>query len=137
MQDPTSNDSKYRRYQIIVFSLTALLYASVHATRTSWAYSKRSILNTTQFDNQALGILDFCFLSAYAIGLLFSGWIADRTNAKLFFSVGLLISALSYSSVGFLEGTLDMENIYAGAVAFVINGLGQATVFRISWLILS
>ena len=42
-------ESKIFRYKIVAFSVTAILYACVHATRTSWAYTKPTFAEDVEF----------------------------------------------------------------------------------------
>ncbi|KAL6973973.1 hypothetical protein U1Q18_028157 [Sarracenia purpurea var. burkii] len=114
-----SHNSSHRTltfYQISVLLLTFTAYASFHASRKPPSIVK-SVLgpqiqphNTTslQFDDSPmgsdtgwapfngsdgvhrLGELDLAFLSAYSIGMYFSGHIGDRMDLRLFLTFGML-----------------------------------------------
>ena len=42
-----------------------------------------------------LGTADYSWFFAYAIGLFFSGFIADRTNLRYFLTVGMIGKTIS------------------------------------------
>lgn len=137
MQQPeiaTPNQANNKRktyYQAVAFLITALLYCSLHMSRTAWAYIKPSLLaSDSYYSDQMLGFLDTCFLGFYAMGLYAAGWLGDRVNMKLFLGVGALLAMTGFCMFGFLEGTLRINNIFLDALFFIINGLGQATVLR-------
>lgn len=116
------------KYKIIVFLITAFLYAALHSTRTSWAYSKPAISENINFSKYYFGVLDSCFLTAYAIGLYLSGWLGDRVGLKYLLTLGLISAALSFSLFALIEGLLKERSLYLDSFAFIIDGLGQSTV---------
>lgn len=116
------------KYKIIVFLITAFLYASLHSTRTSWAYAKPTISESINFSKYYFGVLDSCFLGAYAIGLYLSGWLGDRVGLKYLLTLGLVSASLSFASFAVIEGLLKERSLYLDCFAFIIDGLGQSTV---------
>ena len=73
-----------------------------------------------------LGILDTSLILTYAIGLFFSGFIADNVNLTYFLSFGMLGIALCTFMMGFAK---DIHVHWFGyfLVVSVLNGLFQST----------
>jgi len=124
---------RVKKYKRIVFTTTALLYATLHATRTSWAYSKPSISESMEFSDYYFGTLDSSFLTSYAIGLYISGWLGDRMGLKYLITMGLVAASLSYSAICVIEGMFGLRSVVLDSAAFIIDGLGQSTVKLLSY----
>ncbi|KAJ7982513.1 Glycerol-3-phosphate transporter [Quillaja saponaria] len=73
-----------------------------------------------------LGDLDVAFLSAYAIGMFFSGHFGDRTNLRIFLTIGMVGTGLftSLYGVGYWG---NIHNFYYYLVIQIIAGLFQST----------
>lgn len=94
-------------HQISVLFLTFLAYASFHASRKPPSIVK-SVLSPQDdhnshsgwapFDDShgphRLGELDLAFLSAYSVGMYFSGHIGDQINLRVFLTVGMVGSGV-------------------------------------------
>lgn len=120
-------NKRFVKYQYLAFIMTAVLYSLSHATRTIWGYSKPYIKDD-YYTSSRLGIIDFSFMAAYAIGQYLNGWLGDRVNLKLFLLLGLSSAATGLSLFGYLEGILRIQMFYVAILVFVLNGLGQSTV---------
>ncbi|KAA8535273.1 hypothetical protein F0562_030276 [Nyssa sinensis] len=107
-------------YQISVLLITFLSYASFHASRKPPSIVKSVLGPEIQFKNTSsvqldenpigidtgwapfngshgphrLGELDLAFLSAYSVGMYFSGHIGDRIDIRLFLTIGMLGSGV-------------------------------------------
>ena len=61
--------TKFKRSQIIVFLLPALLYALNHSLRTVWGYAKPYFSKAnTYYTSSRVGVIDFAFAVSYAVG---------------------------------------------------------------------
>ncbi|XP_058067467.1 putative glycerol-3-phosphate transporter 5 [Magnolia sinica] len=104
-------------YQISVFTLTFLAYASFHASRKPPSIVKSALTASNGADNSTqahegwppfngpdgphrLGQLDLAFLISYSISMFFSGQAADRVDLRLFLSFGMIGSAISTVAFG-------------------------------------
>ena len=114
-------------YKYFAFIMSATLYAMSHATRTVWGYSKPYI-KSEFYTSSLLGVLDFAFMFAYAIGQYLNGWLGDRVNLKLFLFLGMSGATTGLCLFGYLEGVLHLQNLFLAVSVFVLNGLGQSTV---------
>jgi len=120
-------DNRFVIYQYSAFFLTAILYAISHASRTVYGYVKHDIKSDPYFSDSHLGIIDFTFMSAYAIGQYVNGYLGDRINIKISLGVGLVCAALGLSLFGYLEGIKATHIFAVDLLVFIINGLGQST----------
>ena len=81
----------------LIFGLTFITYALIHAVRTSWAYVKPYLQQEPiSFDKRFLGILDMVCLLSLAVNLKVFGWIGDRIGYKLFLLIGMVTLTLTY-----------------------------------------
>ncbi|XP_029374716.1 glucose-6-phosphate exchanger SLC37A2 isoform X3 [Echeneis naucrates] len=143
-----SRDSWYRSFILL---LTFLFYTAYHLSRKPISIVKSELhrncstvirpadLNITNnatwcdwapFDQdnyQALfGVLDNCFLVAYAIGMFFSGIFGERLPLRYYLSVGMLSSGLFTSLFG-LGFYWNIHSLGYYAFIQVMNGLVQTT----------
>ncbi|GAA32582.2 MFS transporter OPA family solute carrier family 37 (glycerol-3-phosphate transporter) member 3 [Clonorchis sinensis] len=148
----------------IVFILTYLAYALLHANRKAfgnlkpaitqvWTVPSRNgsahLLNSSEtwsrsplFDSQEnaamfLGILDSLFMASYAIGLYVSGWLGDRFNHRLVLCFGLSGSALIIFLFGVVTEWTGFYNRTLYAILWILNGFTQSTVWPSSVAIMN
>lgn len=125
-------DNRFVIYQNSAFILTAVLYAISHASRTVYGYVKPYVKEDQGYTNGQLGLIDFTFMSAYAIGQYVNGWLGDRINIKISLGVGMIAAATGLSLFGYLEGIRAIGFLTIDLLVFIVNGLGQSTV-RFWW----
>uniref|UniRef100_A0A665XBC9 Glucose-6-phosphate exchanger SLC37A2 n=1 Tax=Echeneis naucrates TaxID=173247 RepID=A0A665XBC9_ECHNA len=138
-------------YRSFILLLTFLFYTAYHLSRKPISIVKSELhrncstvirpadLNITNnatwcdwapFDQdnyQALfGVLDNCFLVAYAIGMFFSGIFGERLPLRYYLSVGMLSSGLFTSLFG-LGFYWNIHSLGYYAFIQVMNGLVQTT----------
>ncbi|KAK5858309.1 hypothetical protein PBY51_002457 [Eleginops maclovinus] len=143
-----SRDGWYRGF---ILFLTFLFYTAYHLSRKPISIVKSELhkncstvipppdLNITNnetwcdwapFDQDnyqtLFGILDNCFLVAYAIGMFFSGIFGERLPLRYYLSFGMLMSGLFTCLFG-LGFYLKIHSIYYYAVIQVFNGIMQTT----------
>ncbi|KAL5985570.1 hypothetical protein ACLOJK_027555, partial [Asimina triloba] len=127
-------------YQVSVFALTFLAYASFHASRKPPSIVK-SIL--TASDNSTahpapgwppfngpdgphrLGELDLAFLSSYSLSMFFSGHAADRFDLRLFLSSGMVGSAVFTIAFG-LAFWLQIHRLWFFLAVQIVSGVFQS-----------
>lgn len=73
-----------------------------------------------------LGSCDTVYLVFYAIGLFFSGHIADSMSIKVFLGLGMLGSGLFVALIGFGK-TLDVHSLWYFYSIYAVQGLFQAS----------
>uniref|UniRef100_A0A665XCR3 Glucose-6-phosphate exchanger SLC37A2 n=1 Tax=Echeneis naucrates TaxID=173247 RepID=A0A665XCR3_ECHNA len=147
----TSPSFYLKKYRSFILLLTFLFYTAYHLSRKPISIVKSELhrncstvirpadLNITNnatwcdwapFDQdnyQALfGVLDNCFLVAYAIGMFFSGIFGERLPLRYYLSVGMLSSGLFTSLFG-LGFYWNIHSLGYYAFIQVMNGLVQTT----------
>lgn len=143
-----SRDTWYRG---LILVLTFLFYTSYHLSRKPISIVKSELhrncstvirppdLNVTDnvtwcdwapFDQDnyqtLFGVLDNCFLVAYAVGMFFSGIFGERLPLRLYLTVGMLLSGLFTSLFG-LGFYWNIHSLAYYAFIQVMNGLVQTT----------
>ncbi|XP_034538899.1 glucose-6-phosphate exchanger SLC37A2-like [Notolabrus celidotus] len=138
-------------YQSFIFFLTYIIYTAYHLSRKPVSIVKSQLhrncsnllhpadLNITNNDNWCnwapfdqddyrtlFGVLDSSFLCSYAIGMYFSGMLAERLPLRCYLSVGMLMSGLFTCLFG-LGFYLDIHSLGYYASVEVMNGLMQTT----------
>lgn len=84
-------------HKVVVFGLTFVSYALIHAVRISWAYVKPYLQQEPiSFDKRFLGILDMICLLSLAVSLKVFGWIGDKIGYKLFLLIGMITLTLAF-----------------------------------------
>ena len=125
----TKSKTKLKRSQIVIFLLTALLYALNHSLRTVWGYVKPYFSKAnTYYTSSRLGVIDFSFALSYAVGQYVNGSLADRLDVKVILFVGSVVAIIGFCLMASVEAFLTLDNLVLDASAFVLNGLGQSTV---------
>uniref|UniRef100_A0A3P9BTE4 Glucose-6-phosphate exchanger SLC37A2 n=1 Tax=Maylandia zebra TaxID=106582 RepID=A0A3P9BTE4_9CICH len=143
-----SRDSWYRGFILI---LTFLFYTAYHLSRKPISIVKSELhrncsnviqpkdINITNnvtwcdwppFDQDnyqtLFGVLDNCFLVAYAIGMFFSGIFGERLPLRYYLSIGMLMSGLFTCLFG-LGFYWNIHSLGYYAFVQVMNGLVQTT----------
>lgn len=143
-----SRDSWYRSFILL---LTFLFYTAYHLSRKPISIVKSELhrncsnvirpanLNITNNDTWCdwapfdqddyktlFGILDNCFLVAYAIGMFFSGIFGERLPLRYYLSFGMVSSGLFTALFG-LGFYWNIHSLGYYAVIQVLNGLMQTT----------
>lgn len=101
--------------------LSWLAYASYYLGRKGFSVTKSALVRAGLLGEAQLAAIDTAFLTAYAVGQLPSGLLADRLGARRLVGLGLLGSAAACAIFG--SGTSAVVLM----LAFGCNGLAQAT----------
>lgn len=122
---------KIKRSQVVIFLLTALLYALNHGLRTVWGYTKPYLSKAnTYYTSSRLGVIDFAFAVSYASGQYINGSLADRLNVKVILFVGSVLAIVGLCLLASVEAFLALDSLVLDVFAFVLNGLGQSAVIK-------
>ncbi|UXI14830.1 solute carrier family 35 member F5 [Sarcoptes scabiei] len=138
-------------YRFLVLILTYLAYASYHLSRRSFSIVKNVLSphcsnatdksNVTSFtdldcngwspfnrgDSETLfSFLDSVFLFAYAFGMFFSGFIAERCNLRYFLAMGMLLSGVLNYCLG-LAFYYNIHSLWFFVIFQLLSGLMQTT----------
>jgi sugar phosphate permease len=113
--------------KIIAFVLTFLGYASLHALREGWSYSKTQINNEFGISLNYLGIVDALYLIFYSGGMAILGSQIHRISLKSYIIMGLVLSSCSYMLFAVIYGLTSFYNVVFMTIFMCINGFFQAT----------
>lgn len=111
---------RFKRIRIISFLTATIGYGMYYVCRLSMNIIRKPLVEDGVFSETELGVIGSCLFFTYAIGKLFNGFIADRSNVKRLMSTGLLISALINLALGFTNSFIIF------AVLWGINGYFQS-----------
>src|SRR5262245_40831106 len=123
-----ARDRLYRATRTRVLSTLTLVYAFFYTTRGALDVVKKPLLDAGIYDADQLGTIGTCLLSAYAVGKLLNGMIADRVRVSRFLALGLGVSAI-------LNILMGLNTVYLAACALWLfngysQGVGAATCVR-------
>jgi len=92
----------YERWRWQIFAVTWLAYAGFYLTRKSFPVAKIEMGRPSGLglDNQMLGIIDFAFLTAYAVGQFFWGICGDRYGTRRVILIGMAGSCVAAVAMG-------------------------------------
>jgi OPA family glycerol-3-phosphate transporter-like MFS transporter len=94
----------YERWRWQIFAVTWLAYAGFYLTRKSVAVAKIDMSKPEPaglgLDNQALGLIDGAFLTAYALGQFFWGVCGDRYGTRRVILIGMFGSVIAALAMG-------------------------------------
>ena len=118
---------KLTLYHIFVYFGTFMVYASLHALRAGWSYSKTDVVDRLGVTKEYLGIVDALYLVAYCSGMVILGSILHRFPTKYYVIVGLTISSVSYMIWVVIYSITGFFNVVIMTILMISNGFFQAT----------
>lgn len=95
-----ATDVLYRRHRLRVMLAITLGYGFAYTCRISLAVVKKPLIDGGIFSAEELGIIGSALFYAYAFGKLINGFLADHANTKVFFAVGVAMSAALNLAMG-------------------------------------
>jgi len=101
VSDKNEVDARYKHLRWSVFLSATLGYSLYYVCRLSLNVIKKPLVDADILNESQLGMIGSALFFSYAIGKLFNGFIADRSNIKRFMAFGLLCSALINLALGF------------------------------------
>ncbi|KAF8373570.1 hypothetical protein PRIPAC_79999, partial [Pristionchus pacificus] len=138
-----ARDNQYTHHHLIVFGITFMSFALIHAARKTLSTVKGSLISTWTRNTTAhpplfpsseaaenfLALLDFGFLFAYAIGLYIGGILGDRYSPRIVLSIGVWLSATVIFLFGYVT---EVNSFYHSSVYFTLwvsGGLFQSVAW--------
>lgn len=94
-------DRLYRRQRLAIIVAITAGYALSYTCRLAINVVKKPLIDGGVFSPDQLGMIGSALFYSYAAGKLVNGFVADHANARRFFAVGLLLSALCNLAMGF------------------------------------
>lgn len=122
-------DSEYKKMRLKVFLGIYLGYASYYLVRKNLSLAAPGMIEEGLIDKAGAGLAMSGIPIAYAVSKFIMGSISDRSDARKFMTVGLVLSSL----VMILAGVLPYPTGVAGNYAVTV-GLMFVFMFLAGWL---
>lgn len=94
IQDPEQIKAAYGYWRWRIFYSMFLGYAFYYLTRSSLTFAMPALIDDLGYDRGQLGLLATIWALAYGLSKFVSGIAADRSNARYFMSVGLILTGI-------------------------------------------
>lgn len=94
-------DGAFRRYRTRIILTITLAYAVSYTCRLAINVVKKPLIDGGIFTPLELGMIGSALFYTYAAGKLVNGFVADHSNVKRFFALGLVASAVCNIAMGF------------------------------------
>src|SRR2546427_785933 len=115
----TEIDSLYPKYRWRVFEAAFIAYATFYLVRNNFAPVSKEIGAALHYDKDMIGTILAGTAIAYGVGKFVMGYFADRSDARKYVAVGMLLTA----ALNFLFGA---TRNYAGHLfLWTLNGFVQ------------
>src|SRR5262249_16686363 len=109
-----------------MFGASWLSYFSYYFTRKNLSVTKKRIHEQLGLSTEDLRDIDTAFLSAYAIGQVVNGFLADRIGPRRMVGFGMIASSLAAIAFPFTDRVIGA--VLGAYFAFsAVNGLVQST----------
>jgi len=93
-------DTLFRSYRMRVMLAITIGYAFAYTCRLALSVVKKPLIDEGIFSPSELGLIGSALLYTYALAKLVNGFLADHANIRVFFAVGVLVSALINLAMG-------------------------------------
>lgn len=113
-------EDAFRRQRLKIIIAITLGYAFSYTCRLAINVVKKPLIDGGIFTPDDLGQIGSALFYSYAAGKLINGFVADHANARRFFAIGLIISALCNIAMGF------SMTVTAATIVWGINGWFQS-----------
>lgn len=115
LQNPAEIDRLYHHHRRNIIVILTVGYGLGYVCRLAFNVVKKPIMDAGIFTPEEVGFIGSMLLYGYAAGKFSNGFLADYSNVKRFFALGILMSALlnfgmSLSTVVGLSAALWMLN---------------------------
>jgi len=95
IEDSKQVDQEYQYWRVRIFYSMFVGYALFYLTRKSFTFAMPALIVDLGFDKAELGILATILSLSYGLSKFVSGILQDRSNARYFMGIGLIITGFS------------------------------------------
>ena len=130
-------DKVFKSMRFRVFLGAFIGYAAYYLVRKNLSLAQADMIEEGLIDKQGAGIAASAVSIAYAFSKFIMGTLSDRSDARKFLSVGLVIASLVMMSVGFLpfsatNQTINVVMLFAVMLLVgVLSGMGWPPCGRV------
>jgi len=129
IQDPAYIQQAYKQWRIRIFYSIVIGYAFYYFTRSNLTAIMPIMVNELGYDITDLGILFTLFNLTYGISKFSSGILADKSNARYFMAIGLILSGICNLIFGMNSLVFTFALLWA--VNGWVQGFGAPTCARL------
>ena len=119
LADATEIDGLYKLHRRNIIAIITLCYGLGYVCRLALNVVKKPMMDAGIFTPEEVGLIGSLLLYAYALGKCTNGFLADHSNVRIFFAVGILMSAVMNFGMGL--STL----VWLSALLWALNGWFQ------------
>lgn len=131
--DTAEVDRLYRLHRRNIIFIITLCYGLGYVCRLAFNVVKKPIMDAGIFTPEEVGFIGSMLLYGYAAGKFSNGFLADYSNVKRFFAVGILMSALLNFGMSFSTVVGVSAALWALNGWFQGFGAPSAVVAMASW----
>ena len=130
-------DKVFKSMRFRVFLGAFIGYAAYYLVRKNLSLAQADMIEEGLIDKQGAGIAASAVSIAYAFSKFIMGTLSDRSDARKFLSIGLVIASLVMMSVGFLpfsatNQTINVVMLFAVMLLVgVLSGMGWPPCGRV------
>lgn len=117
---PREERKVFNSWRLRILFATVFGYAAFYLLRQNYSFAIPQLTAQFGYTKAELGFIASCFYAVYGAGKFINGYISDRSDARYFMTIGLLLSALVSFMIGFTEG------IWALGILWVCNAWFQS-----------
>lgn len=123
LSDPAEIKAQYRHWRRRILFSTIVGYAMFYFVRKNLSVAMPGMGKDLGIDKADLGLFLTLHGLLYGVSKFVNGFLADRTNARTFMAVGLMLSALANVFFGFSSAVLVLGSLW------MLNGWVQGMGF--------
>ena len=116
-------DPEYKKLRIQVFLGIFLGYAAYYFVRKNFSFAVKDLQDTLGYSKAELGFAMSAISIAYGLSKFVMGNVSDRSNARYFLAIGLVLSSLTMIFMGF--SPFATSSVAIMFVLLFINGWVQ------------
>lgn len=117
---PGEVDALYRKQRLRIIIAITLGYAVSYTCRLALGIVKKPLIDGGIFTPTELGLIGSALFYTYAFGKLSNGFLADHTNPKRLFALGIILSAICNLGMGL------STTVTAAVILWGLNGWFQS-----------
>jgi OPA family sugar phosphate sensor protein UhpC-like MFS transporter len=116
-----ATDERLRGWQVRIFSLLWMAYASYYLCRLNFAVAQPAILlEFPDWTRAEIGVIPSVYFAVYAVGQFVNGQLAERFGTRAMMTSALVVAALA--NLGFSQ----VESYHSMLVLWGLNGWAQS-----------
>jgi OPA family sugar phosphate sensor protein UhpC-like MFS transporter len=124
MQDKAAAERLYKRYRLAIMLAITIGYGFYYTCRVGLSVVRKPLIDSGILSIEQIGWIAAVGFYGYAFGKLINGFLADYSNVRKLFSLGLLLSAICNAVFGFSK--LYWVFLAAWALNGWVQGFGAA-----------